>query len=189
MDRFTITPSYSSGVSTDHRVLAAQFGDGYQQRAADGINAMRRRFMLRFSKIRSAKAAEVIAFLEAHGGVTAFIWTPPAPHDTPRAWVIKPPWDHTYDEHDSETVICEFVEDHNPATRAELPVIDIDAVVTITTGSVGATIRYTLDGTDPKETEGTLYEAPFTTPAAETVIKAIAYRTDVLPSEIASEEV
>lgn len=58
--------------------------------------------------------------------------------------------------------------------------------ITIASGTLGATIRYTVDGTDPSTTVGTLYTAPFQI-TETTTVKAIAYKDGLAPSEIASE--
>lgn len=57
--------------------------------------------------------------------------------------------------------------------------------VTIGTTTTGASIRYTTDGTTPSETKGTLYSAGFTVGATATV-KAIAYKTGMSDSTVAS---
>ena len=66
--------------------------------------------------------------------------------------------------------------------------------VTITTGTSGADIFYTIDGTDPT-TESTLYTAPFPllvdpggiwTPGPSVTLKAIAVKTGMLASDVAS---
>lgn len=57
--------------------------------------------------------------------------------------------------------------------------------VTISTTTPGATIRYTTDGSDPSETEGTIYSTPIPVNTT-TTIKAIAYADGFLPSSIGS---
>jgi hypothetical protein len=57
--------------------------------------------------------------------------------------------------------------------------------VSITCVTVGASIRYTLDGSSPSSTEGTLYAGSFTLSSSAT-IKAIAYKADWENSSIAS---
>lgn len=57
--------------------------------------------------------------------------------------------------------------------------------VSITSLLDGASIRYTLDGSNPSSTAGTLYTAPFTVSSSSTV-KAVAYKADWLDSAIAS---
>ena len=74
------------------------------------------------------------------------------------------------------------------------PVIDdggvyaAEKLVTITTSSSGATIRYTTDGSDPSESSGEVYSAAFTV-TDDVTIKAIAYKTDWVSSQISSESI
>ncbi|MDD4198314.1 MAG: chitobiase/beta-hexosaminidase C-terminal domain-containing protein, partial [Paludibacter sp.] len=56
--------------------------------------------------------------------------------------------------------------------------------VTISIGTEGATIYYTTDGTDPDNTD-TEYTTPIAV-SATTTVKAIAYKTDMDPSAVAS---
>jgi phage-related protein len=58
------------------RVLSAQFGDGYKQQAADGINNKSQSWPLTFTGF-SAKVTAIRDFLDACGGYQAFYWTPP----------------------------------------------------------------------------------------------------------------
>ncbi|MCZ2897297.1 phage tail protein [Burkholderia thailandensis] len=64
------------GGDTALRVRKAQFGDGYTQRAADGLNNRTSKYSLRFSD-DAVTIAAIMAFLDACGGATAFYWTPP----------------------------------------------------------------------------------------------------------------
>jgi len=57
--------------------------------------------------------------------------------------------------------------------------------VTITCGLVGATIRYTIDSTDPSETHGTIIASGNTINiSSDTVLKAIAYKAGLPNSEV-----
>ena len=57
--------------------------------------------------------------------------------------------------------------------------------VSITTSTGGATIRYTMDGSTPSETNGTVYNAPVNI-AANSTLKAIAYESGYIDSTVAS---
>jgi hypothetical protein len=57
--------------------------------------------------------------------------------------------------------------------------------VTISSGTTGATIRYTTDGSDPTSTTGTIYTAPVEISATAT-LKAIAYNAGFADSAVAS---
>jgi phage-related protein len=66
------------------RTLDAQFGDGYSQSAADGINTKSQSWTVSFRGIIEPTCANIIAaneimdFLDARGGWESFLWTPPA---------------------------------------------------------------------------------------------------------------
>lgn len=57
--------------------------------------------------------------------------------------------------------------------------------VSISTITDGATIRYTLDGSNPGESDGEIYTAPIEI-SADTTLKAIAYKVDHLNSSIST---
>jgi phenylalanyl-tRNA synthetase beta subunit len=57
--------------------------------------------------------------------------------------------------------------------------------VTLSSATSGATIRYTLDGSAPSETAGTLYTAPFTV-SGTTTVKAMAYASGLTDSSVAT---
>jgi len=57
-------------------VRTAQFGDGYQQRTADGINHIVRQWSVEFTLIKE-EADTLINFFQGLGGVTNFKWQPP----------------------------------------------------------------------------------------------------------------
>ena len=62
------------------------------------------------------------------------------------------------------------------------------ATVTINCGTSGSSIKYTLDGTNPSASVGTSYSSPFTQYKNATV-KAIATKSGLIDSEIASSEI
>lgn len=73
--------------------------------------------------------------------------------------------------------------------RCGVPLLDPDEgsgaeLVTITTATPGAGIYYTLDGTYPSSSNGTLYTAPFA-PGAGATLLAAAEKTDLQQSGIA----
>lgn len=61
------------------RVRKAQFGDGYVQSVADGLNTKVQQWPLTF-RGSSALIGQIASFLDAHTGATSFLWTPPAPN-------------------------------------------------------------------------------------------------------------
>ncbi len=60
-------------------------------------------------------------------------------------------------------------------------IYDSSVTVTLSTPTVGATIRYTTDGSAPTETHGDVYTAPFTL-SASTTVRAVAVLGGWLPS-------
>jgi hypothetical protein len=60
-------------------------------------------------------------------------------------------------------------------------------LVVLSSTTTGASIRYTTDGSEPSETEGTIYTTPISVNASMT-IKAIAYRSDWDSSSVNSED-
>ncbi|KWN77235.1 phage tail protein [Burkholderia stagnalis] len=64
------------GGDTTLRVRKAGFGDGYTQRAADGLNNRQSTYNLRFVG-KADKIAAILAFLDARAGAVSFYWTPP----------------------------------------------------------------------------------------------------------------
>jgi phage-related protein len=75
-DTFIWVPTVAnlSGTATA-TVRKAQFGDGYAQRVADGLNNVASSFNLQFIG-DAAKIAAVLAFLRAKAGAESFYWTP-----------------------------------------------------------------------------------------------------------------
>jgi hypothetical protein len=56
--------------------------------------------------------------------------------------------------------------------------------LTLACGTSGAAIRYTTDGTYPTPEDGTLYSAPIPPPEAGTIVRAVAYATGMVPSDL-----
>lgn len=77
MSTFTWIPDAGATCTREPRVRKAQFGDGYEQRAADGINNDLRSWSVSFSVRTNAEIALIDAFLTTCGGVTAFTWADP----------------------------------------------------------------------------------------------------------------
>jgi phage-related protein len=76
MATFNFCPAFGASDQNKPRVLIAVFGDGYQQRVADGINISTRQWALNFSR-KQSDIDDIRAFLEARQGVESFDWTPP----------------------------------------------------------------------------------------------------------------
>lgn len=81
MATFTSPPDFGYSIEKEPRVLRSAFGDGYEQRLADGINTAPRSFSLSFASRTQSERDTIIAFIEARytstGVVESFDWTPP----------------------------------------------------------------------------------------------------------------
>lgn len=85
MSTFTEIPG-SASLQAKPRVRLVTFGDGYQQRVADGINNAPRSWQLSFTR-PNAEADAIEAFFAARSGVEAFDWTPP--YGAAGKWVAR----------------------------------------------------------------------------------------------------
>jgi len=74
---FIWSPSYGARKAHKPRVLSAAFGDGYEQRAGDGINRNPERWDLQFATRTDMEADPIDAFLSARGGVESFYFYTP----------------------------------------------------------------------------------------------------------------
>ena len=64
------------------RVRVQQFGDGYEQRAVEGINNINESYTVMFQNRERAEADDIIAFFDTQAGVTAFGFTIPDTNST-----------------------------------------------------------------------------------------------------------
>ncbi len=77
MEIFTWTPDFNSDSDETPDVTAVKFGDGYEQRTANGINSNRQTWNLTFSNRDTTEKDLLVAFLRDRGATEAFNWTPP----------------------------------------------------------------------------------------------------------------
>lgn len=76
METFSYCYTIDPNATVSHSTISAQFGDGYEQAASNGINQKSSKWNLRFAGSK-ASMAQVISFLDAHGEWKRFIWTDP----------------------------------------------------------------------------------------------------------------
>ena len=69
-------PMYGAQEQTVQNVLRTKFGDGYEQRSANGINSTQRIWPLTY-RYSPTEMTELVTFLKSTGGVQSFTWTPP----------------------------------------------------------------------------------------------------------------
>ena len=67
-----VQPDKGFSRSTTPRVIQATFGDGYEQRVADGINILNQSMGVSFSTRPKAEIDDLVAFFESLGGVSKF---------------------------------------------------------------------------------------------------------------------
>ena len=72
-----IAPDRALARTSKPRVLKVQFGDGYEQRVAEGINNINESYAVTLNNRPKAEIDDVLAFLDSLNGVTAFNFTIP----------------------------------------------------------------------------------------------------------------
>ena len=107
---FTWSPKVGPTASTKFAVRAAQFGDGYSQRVANGINNKADTWPLSFTG-SSAYIASIKAFLDGLQGFRSFLWTPPL---RAQGLFYCSEYQTTPEEGDVYTLTATFTEDFNP---------------------------------------------------------------------------
>lgn len=100
-------PSSIQGDETP-RVLRANFGDGYSQRAGDGLNAQLRTFQVAWSDFSDVDIATLQDGFRALGGYQAFNWTPPK--DSLPGKFIAPTWKKSASRPNASSLTASFQE-------------------------------------------------------------------------------
>lgn len=59
------------------RIRVAEFGDGYTQRSADGLNHLPRKLTLKWTRISWLDAESIVSFLRDRGATESFDYKPP----------------------------------------------------------------------------------------------------------------
>jgi phage-related protein len=92
----TPPPSPGTRIVPAYRVLLSKFGDGYEQRSVDGINAIGLTAYLKWDNLLVATEQDPItSFFDATNGVTPFYWTPPG-YTSPLKWVVDTSQQNSY---------------------------------------------------------------------------------------------
>jgi phage-related protein len=99
------TPDKALTKNSTPKVLTANFGDGYEQRIADGINTLNENYSLNFATRPKADIDDIVAFLDTQKGVANFILTLPDTNNTTRTGerdvkVVSTNYSVTYDYDD-----------------------------------------------------------------------------------------
>lgn len=74
---FYWAPSYTSNAEVNFNVRRVKFGDGYEQRSADGLLKERREWDLQFANIAKDVCSTIKEFLRVRAGVESFSWETP----------------------------------------------------------------------------------------------------------------
>jgi phage-related protein len=106
MNTFTYVPKYGARKKVPVRVLTTDFGDGYRQRSADGLNTIKETWDLEFFK-EDVDIDDIENFLINEGGYIAFNWTPLG-EVVSKKFTCKD-WNRTKTSHDVDTLTCTFV--------------------------------------------------------------------------------
>jgi phage-related protein len=67
-----VVPDKGFSRSNEPRVFIAEFGDGYEQRLANGINNIKQSFDVNFANRPKDEIDDIVAFFESKKGATAF---------------------------------------------------------------------------------------------------------------------
>lgn len=95
-------------------LLKAQFGDGYAQVTANGINHITDTFKFTWTNLRNQEADLIMSFMRDHGGHIPFLYTPPD-ETTPRRFRCEK-FQKTFGAADRRNVTIELIEDHGLAS-------------------------------------------------------------------------
>lgn len=113
MATFTYVPSFSPTSQRQPRVLAVQFGDGYEQRGTDGIHADLQRWSLTFTHQTIADADAIEAFFVTNeAAIVPFDWT--APRAGAASKYLCRSWSRRLDGPQTDTITATFEEVADP---------------------------------------------------------------------------
>lgn len=112
MTTFSYTPSYPAQAVREPATRNAKFGDGYEQRAEDGLNSLPEKWDLQFINRDTTEGDAIDAFLKTHKGVSYFQWT------TPQAVTgnfICRSWTYSLDKGNNVTITARFEQVFDPS--------------------------------------------------------------------------
>jgi phage-related protein len=112
MATFTWTPDFGAKAAYKPRVRTLAFGDGYEQRQAEGINARNDTWDLQFQNRDNTETAAILSFLATRAGVEAFDWTPP--NEASAIRVVCREWSKSVDKFNLNTVMAQFNRVYEP---------------------------------------------------------------------------
>ena len=104
----TITPTKQSGKETETRIIEATFGDGFTQRAGDGINTIVDTWSLEWTCLDSTSYSEMTDFLDDRGGFESFTFIPPGETVTKKFTCKK--WSTSHPGNSKYVLSADFLE-------------------------------------------------------------------------------
>jgi phage-related protein len=84
-----VIPDNDMRRQSDPEVLLAKFGDGYEQRAANGINSLREQYSVTFSSRQKSEIDNIVSFFSVKKGITSFDFTVPDTNGLSNETTIK----------------------------------------------------------------------------------------------------
>lgn len=102
--------SYGYNVDIKPNIKTIQFGDGYAQKMADGLNNILLPFNLSFEDRGLQEITAILHFLSSRGGYQKFYWIPPAPWNVVKIFTC-PQWTPTQAFYDKYNLTCNFQEE------------------------------------------------------------------------------
>jgi phage-related protein len=105
MSTFSYLPDFSAQRTVKPRVRAVRFGDGYEQRTADGINTQPALWSLTFNNRTTAEADTIETFFSTQAGMNAFDWTPPL--GSAGRFICRE-WNRTMPAYGVNAITCNF---------------------------------------------------------------------------------
>ena len=108
MATFSYTPSYSTSLKQQPKILEAKFGDGYEQATLMGINTNPETWNLKFTDMSNTTVSAIISFFITNDtATTPFDWT--NPNSVAGRYKCKE-WTRTYDGFEPNGLTCTFEE-------------------------------------------------------------------------------
>ena len=105
-----VRPDKSLKRSSKPKIHLATFGDGYEQRLADGINSVKETYNVSFQTRPKADIDDIVGYLDSLKGATAFNFTIPDSNNSGETTikVVCDSFDITYDYGDFYSASAKF---------------------------------------------------------------------------------
>jgi phage-related protein len=83
----SVNPTYDTGGTTKFKVRKIQYGNGYSQRARDGLNSTTQTFKLEWKTIKQSDFDYIYGFFKSLAGTDAFQYQVPGLDNVQRLYV------------------------------------------------------------------------------------------------------